>query len=273
MSAGFDLGAALAAAAVYDLGQPLYDGMPVSATHPGYRLVLHRRHGDSVREDGGSTAGDLLVMATHCGTHIDALAHISADGRLHGGVDAARAQSGGSFSTLGIEEMEPLLGPAVLLDVARAHGVDVLAGGHAIDGEQLEEASRLGGVTVEPGDVVLVRTGWARNFTNAEAFVGLLSGVPGVSEGGARWLARRGVRATGSDTVAYERIPPREGHRLLPVHGILLVEHGIPIIEMLDLERLSSEGVYRFAFVLCPLRLVGATGSPVRPLALVAARG
>jgi kynurenine formamidase len=270
MSTEIDLGEALAAARVYDLGQPLYDGMPVSASHPGFRMVLHRRHGDVVREDGGSAAADLLVMATHCGTHIDALAHVSADGVLHGGIDAAQAQSGGSFSSLGIEAMEPLLGPGVLLDVAAALGVDVLEGGHAIDGEQLEAAERLAGVSVGAGDVVLVRTGWARNYPRGDAFIGLPSGVPGVSEDGARWLAARGVRATGSDTLAYERIAPGEGHRVLPVHGILLVEHGIPIIEMLDLERLSADRAYRFGFVLCPLRLVGATGSPVRPLALVA---
>ena len=78
------------------------------------------------------------------------------------------------------------------------------------------------------------------------------------------------MRATGSDTLAYETIPPGEGHSRLPVHRILPVEHGIPIIEMLDLERLSTDRVYRFGFVLTPLRLIGATGSPVRPLALVA---
>jgi kynurenine formamidase len=269
MSTKIDLGEALGAATVYDLGQPLYDGMPVSASHPGFRVVLHRRHGDVVRTDGGSAAADLLVMATHCGTHIDALAHVSADGMLHGGVDAAQAQSGGSFSTHGIETMEPLVGPGVLLDVATALGVDVLEGGHPIDDQQLEAAERLAGVTVQAGDVVLVRTGWARNYTQGEAFIGFDTGVPGVATSGAGWLADRGVRATGSDTLAYERIAPGEGHRLLPVHGILLVEHGIPIIEMLDLERLSTERVYRFGFVLSPLRLVGATGSPVRPLALV----
>ncbi len=74
-----------------------------------------------------------------------------------------------------------------------------------------------------------------------------------------------------SDTTAYEHIPAREGHRLLPVHRLLLVEHGIPIIEMLNLEELADSSVRVFGFVAAPLRLVGATGSPLRPLALVSA--
>jgi kynurenine formamidase len=264
-----DFATELGDARVYDLSQSLHDGMPSSPSHPGFRKVLHRRHGDVVRDDGGSAAADLLMMGTHSGTHIDALAHVSQDGRLHGGADAAHAQTGGTFTSHGIEELEPLVGPAVLLDVAAAAGVDVLSGGHGIDGEQLEAAERLGGHRLAAGDVALVRTGWARNYGDAEAFIGLASGVPGVNEAGAQWLAGRGVSATGSDTLAYEMIVPGEGHRRLPVHRILLVEHGIPIIEMLDLERLSADRVYRFGFVLAPLRLIGATGSPVRPLALV----
>ena len=86
---------------------------------------------------------------------------------------------------------------------------------------------------------------------------------------GARWLVDRGARATGSDTLAYEQVFPGQGHRTLPVHGVLLVASGIPIIEMLNLEQLSQDRVYRFAFVLAPLRLIGATGSPVAPLAFV----
>jgi kynurenine formamidase len=94
--------------------------------------------------------------------------------------------------------------------------------------------------------------------------------VPGVTEGAARWLADRGVLATGADTTAYEQIPPGAGHRVLPVHRILLVENGIYIIEHLDLEQAAREGLTEFTFVLAPLRIVGGTGSPVRPLAAVA---
>ena len=79
------------------------------------------------------------------------------------------------------------------------------------------------------------------------------------------------MHAVGADTIAFERLAPGGGHALLPAHRVLLVEHGIYIIEALDLEELAAAGVHEFIFVLSPLPIVGATGSPVRPLAVVAA--
>jgi kynurenine formamidase len=157
----------------------------------------------------------------------------------------------------------------VLLDVAAAKGVDVLPAGYEIGASDLAAASAHAGVEIRAGDVVLVRTGWARNFGDPVAFLGHDSGVPGPNEDAARWLSEKGIRATGSDTTAYEHIPPGMGHRLLPVHRLLLVDRGINIIEMLNLETISGAAVERFCFVAAPLKIIGATGSPLRPLALV----
>lgn len=261
------LDAVSAGVRLVDLGQPLFTGMPCSPNHPGFRLALQRRHGDQVRPDGGSAANEIIVTGGHVGTHIDALAHVSHDGLLHGGVPADDVQRGGRMSTLGAEHIPPMLARGVLLDVA---GPRVLSAGYGVTADDLREAAALAGVEVRPGDVVLVRTGWARYFSDAATYLGQDSGVPGVTEGAARWLAERGVLATGADTTAYERIPPGAGHRVLPVHRILLVENGIYIIEHLDLEQAAREGLTEFTFVLAPLRIVGGTGSPVRPLAAVA---
>ena len=116
-----------------------------------------------------------------------------------------------------------------------------------------------------------MRTGWGRHFDDRVGYLGQASGVPGPGEAGAQWLAALAPRAVGSDTIAFERLAPGAGHALLPAHRVLLVEAGIHIIEMLDLERLAARQVREFLFVLSPLPLVGATGSPVRPLAVVAA--
>jgi kynurenine formamidase len=99
--------------------------------------------------------------------------------------------------------------------------------------------------------------------------MGQSSGVPGVSAAGATWLAGKGIHATGADTIAYECLPPGAGHALLPAHRVLLVEHGIYIIETLDLEQLAREAIHEFVFILSPLPFFGATGSPVRPLAVI----
>lgn len=257
------------ASRVYDLAQPFQNGMPQSPNHPRFHLALARRHGDGVREGGGSAAGEILVLGGHVGTHVDALCHVSQDGLLHGGVNADDAQRGGRFSELGIDTVAPFVARGILLDIARLLGVDILPGGTAITAGQLEAAAERAGVRPRHGDVVLVRTGWARNWDDADAFVGAASGVPGPGEEAAAWLATYGIRATGTDTIAYETLAPGAGHARLPVHRLLLVEHGIHIIETLQLEELARDGVGEFLFVAAPLKIVGGTGSPLRPLALV----
>jgi kynurenine formamidase len=253
---------------VYDLAQPLHAGIPSSPNHPGFRMALIRRHGDMVRPDGSSAANELIVTGGHVGTHVDALAHVSYQGRLHGGISAAEAQAGGMMSSGGIDQLPPIVARGVMLDLAATHGVDVLPAGHPVAAEELREAQVRCGAEIHPGDVVLLRTGWARKFADPVAFLDHDGGVPGPTEEGARWLAERRILATGSDTTAYEHIPPGEGHRLLPVHRLLLVERGINIIEMLNLEALHDAGVHTFVFVLAPLKIIGATGSPVRPIAI-----
>ncbi len=252
----------------FDLGRPLFIGMPQSPNHPAYWHSLPRRHGDMVRPDGGSAANDVIITGTHVGTHVDAISHVSHDGRLYGDVDAAAAQVGGRFDDLGIHTVAPYLGRGVLLDVEAV--VDApLAPDHEVTPAELDAAVERQGVQVRRGDVVLVRTGWGRHFDDGDPFVGRDTGTPGVGADGARWLAERAPFAVGAETIAFERTAPGAGHAVLPAHRILLVEHGIHIIETMDLEELAAAGIHEFVFVLVPLKLVGATGSPVRPLAVV----
>lgn len=256
---------------VIDLGRPLTVGMPQSPNHPAYWHSLPRRHGDLTRADGGSAANDMISMGTHVGTHIDALSHVSQDGKLFGGLDADEALQGGRYVELGAHTIEPMLRRGVLLDVAATKGVARLDPGYEISVEDLEATVDRQGITVGAGDVVLVRSGWGQHFDNGDndLFKGESSGVPGVGEAGASWLAGRRVHATGADTIAYECLPPGAGHALLPAHRVLLVESGIYIVEAMDLEELARDAVHEFLFILSPLPLFGATGSPVRPLAVV----
>ncbi|TVR33787.1 MAG: cyclase family protein [Nitriliruptor sp.] len=255
---------------VYDLSRPYVIGMPQSPNHPAYWHSLPRRHGDRVREDGGSAANDLIVLGTHVGTHIDALGHVSQDGELHGGVDAAAAQVGGRFADHGIHTFPAGRFRGVLLDVPAALGIDACEPAYRISPDDLDAAVARQGLEPRPGDVLLVRSGWGRRWDDGPAYVGHDSGVPGVGEDGARWLAAQRPSAVGADSIAFEHLPAGQGHAVLPAHRVLLVEEGINIIETLDLETLAADGIGSFALALAPLPLVGATGAPVRPLALVA---
>jgi len=267
---GLDPAGLLAASTrIIDLSQPMVLGMPQSPNHPEFRLSMPRRHGDMVRADGGSAANDLLVSGTHVGTHIDALGHVSHCGQLHGGADAEAVQQGGRLSSHGVDEIPPIVARGILLDIPALRGVECLAGGEEITPDDLEAAETRAGVRVGLGDVVLIRSGWGRNWPDADAFVGRGSGVPGVGEHGARWCVDRGVVAVGADTIAFECLAPGNGHALLPAHRVLLVESGTYIIETMALDELAASGVAEFVLVVAPLHLVGATGSPVRPLALI----
>jgi kynurenine formamidase len=249
---------------VVDLGRRLTVGMPQSPNHPAYWHAHPRRHGDMVRADGGSAANDMISMGTHVGTHIDALSHVSQDGRLHG--DKGMVE-------LGVHTIEPIVRRGVLLDVPATLGVDRLEAGQEITVADLEATLAKQGVAIDAGDVVLIRSGWGQHFDNGDGdtFRGLATGVPGVSTAGATWLAGQGVHAVGADTIAFEMLSPGAGHGLLPAHRVLLVEHGIYIVETMALEELAKDAIHEFVFVLSPLPLFGATGSPVRPLAVVGA--
>ena len=256
----------------YDLARPYTIGMPQSPNHPAYWHSLPRRHGDKVRGDGGSAANDLIVMGTHVGTHIDALGHVSQDGLLYGGADAANEQVGGRFLSHGIHTVPPMLRRGLLLDVPMALGLEVCAPGYEITPDDLTMTVARQGTEPEPGDVLLVRSGWGARWSEGEAYIGTVSGVPGVGEAGAQWLAAHDPVAVGADSIAFEHLPAGAGHAALPAHRVLLVEAGINIIETLDLEVIADEEVHEFLFVATPLPLVGATGSPLRPLAVVSER-
>jgi kynurenine formamidase len=255
----------LAAAKVYDLGQPYFTGMPHHPVHPPFLFGLVKQHGEYVGPGGASSASDAIAMGSHVGTHIDALCHFSCGGKLHGGVEVAGAQSyTGGLRNYSIDTVEPIVRRGLLLDIAGREGFDALPRDFEITPAHLDGAATAQGVEIQPGDVVLLRTGWAQYFGDPARFIAEVRG-PGPALAGAKWLSARGVFAAGSDTVAFERVPDPG----MPVHVHLLVESGIHIIECLNLEEMAADKAYTFLFIAAPMKIRGATGAPVRPLALV----
>jgi 4-oxalocrotonate tautomerase family enzyme len=257
---------------VFDLEQPRQEGMPIFPAHrPGYSYLLHRHHEDEYKPaDGGprTSASGVIICMEHTGTHIDAICH-QADGlTLFGGVPVNGVQTGKGFTQLGVEEIPPIIAPGVLLDVAGSLGVESLEPGSAVSSDDLEACCARQNVDVQPGNIVLVRTGNAQRYwTDPE---GYLAG-PGMATSASKWLAERRVLAVGADNMAWDVIGLRDPELgvMLPGHLILLARHGIYIVENLQLEELAASGRYSFFFVCTPMKFVGATGSPVRPLALV----
>ncbi len=260
-------------ARVFDLEQPRTMGMPIHPAHQqaGYSYLLHRHHEDEYRpqEAGVRTgAAGIIICAEHTGTHIDALCHQSDALTLYGGVAVdGRIQTSRGFKRLGVEEIPPIFAPGVLLDVAASKGVEALDPGYAVTEEDLQICCEEQGVAPEPGNVALVRTGNARFWDDPERY---LAG-PGMDTSASYWAAERRVFAVGADNMAWDVPGLRDPELgcLLPGHLILLARSGIYIVENLNLEGLAASGTHRFTFLCTPLKFVGATGSPVRPLAVV----
>jgi kynurenine formamidase len=245
-------------ARAYDLGQPYFPGMPHFPSHPPFLYSLTKKHGDILYNDGATSAADAIAMGTHVGTHIDALSHFSCNGVFYDGQKVEHTYEHG-MAKLGVDTVAPIVRRGVLLDIAELEGVDALPMNFEITPDHLSRASKS---EINEGDVVLLRTGWARFFSDARRYINNTV-APGPGIEGARWLSSRKIFAAGSDTVVFEKTPSPA----MSVHAHLLVESGIHIIEVLNLEQLARDRVYEFVFVAAPMNIRGATGAPVRPLA------
>ena len=241
---------------------------PLLPLNPPYRLSLHTSHRESEGAVPGiSFAADIIVFSgQHGAPTIDAIGHISTGGKLYGGIDAAASEGTAGLTALGIETYpkEKFVNRGVLLDVARYQGVDVLEPG-AMSAADLEKTAQAQGVEVRAGDSVLIHTGHGKYFdTDREKYMGPFAGV---GEESARWLAAKDVFLVGADQLTFDVGFPFPGHR------ILLAENGIHVVENMNLTELASalaeRGIYEFVLVLNPLRLKGATASPLNAFAIL----
>lgn len=245
---------------VYNLAVPLgEEGRKFPPHHETWRVTTLGR-----KRTGAKLSGDVLMMHTHAGTHVDALSHFWIDGKLWNDRDDEAVNSFIGVNWAGIDKVGSIVTRGVLADVARFRGVDHLSKDDVIGPIDLEQCLDSQEVALGEGDVLLVRTGWHGVFDMDHATWD--SGHPGVSEDCAGWLNGRGVVAIGADTVAVEHAPQHPHDN--PFHVRALRDYGIYIIENLDLEALSQDEAYEFLFVAAPLPIVGGSGGQAVPVAI-----
>ena len=242
----------------FDLAVAYTMGMPswVVLDDPKYDIwFTHTPQGE-----GHAYAGTAISMYTHVGTHVCSLNHLGHDRRFWNGWTQETHFGSRCWRVGG--DYPPIIARGVLLDVAGTKATDCLPDSYRISASDLVEA---GGSRVRPADVVLVRTGRMRRWRDPDAF---MDRPPGLGLEAAHWLADEvqamcvGVDAGG------EALPPEEEGSFLPVHSYLLADAGMPIFENLWLEDLAARQITEFAFLAFPLKLLGSTGLPVRPVAL-----
>ncbi len=217
------------------------------------------------------TSDDLVVMGLQCATHWDGLAHVSYGGHIWNGYPADSVTAAGA-TRCGIHRIRTLVSRGVLLDVARARGVERLEGGHVITGEDLDAAEELARVQVEPGDVVLVRTGQMAVLGERGGKRKYPAPSPGLSMQSVPWLRQRDVAAVATDTLTFEVFPGERDDVFLPVHMLHLVDMGLTQGQNFVLDELAADcaddGVYEFLLEASPQPFTNAVGSPVNPVAV-----
>lgn len=264
---------------VYSLGVDFQEGMltPGSAMK-SYSIAPHLRHGDEAPIDPASAAAETIRMSIHVGTHIDALCHIAekqdADGnpasdgepRLYKGdgetVRASDWASSAGQRHLSIEQMPPIVARGVLLDVAAYKGVEMLPPAYPIGADYIRGAMAKQGSVIGAGAAVLVRTGTYQLLRAGDPIY--RDAQAGLNLEAAQFLVEQGMTLVGADNMAVEAMPPMDHS----VHRFLLVHNGITHVENLNLDELAEAKCYEFLLIIAPLKLTGATGSWVNPLAI-----
>lgn len=254
---------------VFDLEFPRTANMPEFSTHkPAYSYTLHHRHEDKLGTGGvRSSAFGELHGTEHAGTHIDALSHQAESMQMHRSVAVnPDTETPTGFTEHGAEHLPPILADGILLDVAALKGVKSLGPGYAVTAEDLQDCCERQNLAVEKDTVVLVNLGNGHHWNNEARY---LDG-PGMGRDASEWLVGNEVLAVGADNIAWDLLDEwdEELGCNLPGHVLLLVRSGIFIMENLKLMELAASGHSEFFFIAVPLKLVGATGSPIRPLAV-----
>ena len=249
---------------VYSLAAPLSpDGPSLPSRRPTWHVVT-ARHRPAPALSG---ADDMIMMHTHGTTHVDALCHIFVGDTLYNGHPASGLLPGGA-EHCGIENAGPMVSRGVLLDIAAFRGVPHLGDGEAIEPDELEACAQQQGVSLQAGDIVLVRTGWWQLFgQGAEARQRFYASEPGLSAACGPWFHAHDFVAVGADNPAVEVV--RQWGDVLSVHRDVIWGCGGYLLEFLDLEALAADRVYEFLYVATPLRLIGGVGSPIAPVAIV----
>jgi len=256
---------------IFPLAQPL-SRLTLVPEHRNPLMHLMNRDGadyaaGAKRPGGFQFAEDTIVSPLHIGTHLDALCHAWYDDQLYNGHPSADIRSTTGAARCGIDKLGPIVSRGVLFDIVRLRDRP-LEKGEAVTAADLMAAAD--GWTIQAGDVALIRTGWQENDGHTAS--SFYAGEPGLDVNAGLWLAEQDVAVVGADNFAIEVLPNPEG-KVFPVHQRLIRDFGVSLLEGMVLGRLaaavakSSHGPFFFAAA--PLPIVGGTGSPLTPFAIL----
>ena len=250
---------------VIEMAHPLNAQMPFFGTR---RFDVHtkRTFMNDFSNRRGSNEEMVLSEIGQVGTQFDGFAHQTHEDSHYNCVKTGDIETRGGFKKFGMDKVGTLMTRGVLLDIAGLKGVEMLPDGYEVTVADLEAAMQRQGTRIQPGDAILMHTGWGRLYGKDNArYVKTSTGI-GVK--GAEYLAKLDPMLLGADNWPVEVSPNPDPKLSLPVHQIALVVNGIHLLENLKLDELAAKKVYEFAFVMQPMKATGFTGSTVAPVAI-----
>lgn len=250
---------------VIELGHVLGPSMPFFGPRI-MNMVTKRTFMNAGANQRGSNEEMVTGEIGQVGTQFDGFAHQTHGNSLYNCFKQDEISTRSGFTKLGIEKVGMMFARGVLLDVAAYKGVEMLGDTYEITVADLEGTMAKQGSKINPGDAIIINTGWGRLYGKDNAR--FVKTTPGVGTAAALWLVNQDPLLVGSDNWPVEVSPNPDKDLSLPVHQIFLVIHGIHILENLKLDELAAKKAYEFAFTLQPLKLQGASGSTVAPAAI-----
>jgi kynurenine formamidase len=250
---------------VFELGRILSGSMPFFGTR---RFDVHTKRTLMNPQPNRRGSNEEIVTAEigQVGTQFDAFSHQTIGNSLYNCYKLDETATRTGFTKLGVEHVGALMTRGVLIDVAALKGVAVLPDTYEITAQDLQQALQRQNLTLQPGDAAIIHTGWGALW--GEDNTRYVRSDPGIGVGAAEWLARQDPMLVGSDDWSVEVSPNPDPQLSLPIHQIMLVVHGIHLLENLKLDELAAKRVYEFALILQPLKIQGGTGSTVAPVAI-----
>lgn len=249
---------------VIELGHVLSEQMPLA---PGriYDMQLKRTAVSTLSNKRNGNEEIITSEMGQVGTQFDGFAHQSHDNVHYNCFRTEDIATRTGFTKLGIQNVGMLMTRGVLIDVAGYKGVAMLDDTYEITVADLEGAIKKQNLTLEPGDAIIIHTGWGKLWGKDNARYA--RGNPGIGVKAAEWLIAKDPMLLGADTAPVEVAPNPDPTISLPLHQIALVIYGVHLLENLKLDELVAKNVSEFAFMMQPLKLQGATGSTVAPVA------
>jgi kynurenine formamidase len=250
---------------VIELGHVLNQTMPFFGTR---RFDVHtkRTFMNPPSNRRGSNEEIVIAEIGQVGTQFDAFSHQTIENSLYNCIKIDDVATRGGFTRLGVEKVGSLMTRGVMIDVAGLKGVEMLPDTYEITVKDLQDALARQNLTLQPGDAVLIHTGWGKLWGKDNAR--FVKTCPGIGVPAAQWLAQQNPMVVGSDNWPVEVSPNPDPDLSLPVHQVMLVVNGIHLLENMRLEELAAKKAYEFAFMLQPLKVQGGSGSTVAPVAV-----